>query len=81
MDQKQKKLESVGISNDLTDLQTKFETAKNTEVPQTRMVTLLYKCLGCYCDGYRIKREVPGDSSLKDGDVVNDVLPGDIDLN
>jgi hypothetical protein len=52
---------------DLEELKGEFEQVKKT--PLTRWVKLVYKsCCGCGCNDLTIKRKVPYDSSLKDGD-------------
>lgn len=49
------------------------------EQPVTRMVRLKYKsCCGCGCDYVDLEREVPFDSELEDGDIVDEVEDNDI---
>ena len=52
-------------------LKQKFDevTADVIELPATRVVKLVFSsCCGCGCSDVEIKREVPFDSKLKDGD-------------
>lgn len=54
------------------------ETVRKAVEKQTRTVNLRYKtCCGCGCSEEKIRREVPLDSKLKDGDVVTNLLPSD----
>lgn len=44
-----------------------------------RIVNLQYKaCCGCGCSLVNVKRTVPVDSDLKDGDIIKEVLDDDI---
>lgn len=45
------------------------QAAKNVAAPATREVILKYKeCCGCGCSDIKVKRTVPYDSPLKNGD-------------
>lgn len=49
------------------------------EQPLTRVVNLRYKsCCGCGCDWLDVKRTVPFDSKLKDGDIIKEIETDDI---
>lgn len=55
------------------------EKADIVERPKTRMVKLKYEsCCGCGCDTVRLKREVPYDSDLQNGDMADDIEEDDI---
>lgn len=54
-------------SGNIQKLRKEFEESQQT--PRTRVVKLKYQsCCGCGCDTTWIKRTVPYDSTLKDGD-------------
>lgn len=53
--------------DELENLKEKFTQIKKT--PLTRIVTLIAEsCCGCGCDTFKIRRKVPYDSPLQDGD-------------
>jgi len=56
-----------------------FESIKSIDVqPTKRIVTLVYKsCCGCGCNDISIEREVPFDSSLRNGDRTHELLSTD----
>lgn len=61
---------------DVSKLKEKLEEIRDT--PLTRKVMLRLKaCCGCGCSEEKIIREVPYDSSLKDGDIVNQLHKSD----
>lgn len=75
--QEKLKYQDINLENKNEDLLQQFEAIK--EKPITRVVLLKYNsCCGCGCRTTNIKREVPYDSPLQDGDTVNKLEKGDI---
>lgn len=69
-----KKEESESLSESMKKVQ-------EEPVEKFRQVELEYEsCCGCGCYGYTIRRTVPMDSDLQDGDVVHSLEPGDEEL-
>lgn len=77
MKQDQKKVVSdLEATDEMAGLKDEFKKLKET--PTTRPVILIYKsCCGCGCDDMKVKRTVPYDSPLKDGDRIEKVERGD----
>lgn len=76
MKQDNKKRSDLAATDDMAGLKDQFAKEKNT--PLTRKVILVTEsCCGCGCSDVRIKRVVPYDSPLKDGDRVDSIENGD----
>lgn len=62
----------------LDPLKNKFSEIRETPIARTRIVKLRYEsCCGCGCHDVWIKREVPADSPLRDGNYVKKILSTD----
>lgn len=76
-DTKKKEQKSdLEATDEMAGLKAEFEKVQAT--PLTRTVTLKYKsCCGCGCSYVDIRRKVPYDSPLKDGDITKTTEKGD----
>lgn len=80
MKQTQKKATQTTASNNEELLQKleKLNTVEVKETKKTRIVYLKYKsCCGCGCNDMNVRRTVPFDSPLKDGDRIKEIQKGD----
>ncbi|MHA2404330.1 MAG: hypothetical protein ACXADH_15130 [Candidatus Kariarchaeaceae archaeon] len=71
------KSESTELDAKTGDLKSRFEETKNKREAYRTVILKFESCCGCGCNTTNVKRVVPADSNLQDGDLITDLHDDD----